>query len=174
MTRPMAVLIGPPGSGKTTVGLALAAAWAVGFRDTDADIESATGQSIADIFLAEGESAFRALERQAVVAALAEHDGVLALGGGAILDPRTQADLAGHTVVFLDVALSDAAPRVGLTASRPLLLGNPRARWKELMDARRGIYQSLATVMIDTTGSTPDEVTQRVLDALTAVEEDAP
>ncbi len=174
MTRPVAVLVGPPGSGKTTVGLALAAAWGVGFRDTDDDVVAATGQSVADIFIEEGEAAFRALERQAVAAALAEHDGVLALGGGAVLDPETQRDLAGHVVVFLDVSLADAAPRVGLAASRPLLVGNPRARWASLMDARRGIYQSLATVMIDTSGATPAEVTQRVLDALTALEEDAP
>lgn len=174
MSGPAAVLIGPPGSGKSTVGALLATAWSVGFRDTDADIEEATGQAVADIFIEAGEETFRALERQAVVAALAEHDGVLALGGGAVLDPDTQRDLARHTVVFLDVSLADAVPRVGLSASRPLLVGNPRARWKQLMDSRRGIYQSLATVMISTDGATPEEVTQRVLDALDAMGEDTP
>ena len=173
-TRPAAVLIGPPGSGKTTVGALLARAWGVAFRDTDADVERMAGRTVADIFLDEGEAAFRAFERQAVVAALREHDGVLALGGGAVLDPDTQRDLAAHTVVFLDVSLAHAAPRVGLTAARPLLLGNPRAQWQALMDARRGTYQRLATVMIDTDGVTPEAVTQRVLDALAAVEEDAP
>jgi shikimate kinase len=174
MTAPCAVLIGPPGSGKTTVGQLLATAWGVGFRDTDDDIVRTSGRTIADIFIEDGEAAFRDLERTAVAAALAEHDGVLALGGGAVLDPRTQADLADHIVVFLDVSLAHAVPRVGLNASRPLLLGNPRARWQALMDARRPIYQSLATVMISTDGLTPSDVTQQVLDALNAFQEDAP
>lgn len=173
MSAPAAVLIGPPGSGKSTVGELLAAAWAVGFRDTDADIVRSTGRSIADIFIEDGEGAFRELEREAVVAALAEHDGVLALGGGAVLDPRTQADLANQVVVFLDVSLAHAAPRVGLNASRPLLLGNPRARWQALMDARRPIYESLATVVISTDGRTPSEVAQEALEALTAASKDA-
>lgn len=174
MSRPIAVLIGPPGSGKSTVGALLAGVYGVTFRDTDADIEATTGQAIADIFIEAGEETFRTLERDAVRAALAEHDGIVALGGGAILDPDTQRDLAEHTVVFLDVSLADAAPRVGLSVSRPLLLGNPRARWQALMDARRGIYQSLATVMINTDGITAEEVAQRVLDALEATGEDAP
>lgn len=173
MRGPIAVLIGPPGAGKTTVGAILARLWDVTLRDTDADIEAATGQSIADIFIAEGEETFRALERQAVVRALTEHDGVVALGGGAVLDPDTQRDLDDQRVVFLDVSLSAAAPRVGLSGARPLLLGNPRARWQALMDARRAIYQTLSTVMIDTDGLAPEEVAQRVLDALEAVEEDA-
>jgi shikimate kinase len=168
----VAVLVGPPGSGKSTVGRLLATAWGVTFRDTDDDVEAATGQSIADIFIEEGEDAFRALEREAVVGALTEHDGVLALGGGAVLDPATQADLSRHLVVFLDVSLAHAAPRVGLATSRPLLLGNPRARWQALMEQRRGIYQSLATVMISTDGLTPEEVAQCVLDAVEAIEED--
>lgn len=168
MTRPRAVLIGPPGAGKSTVGEILARRWGVRVRDTDTDIVAATGQSIADIFLEEGEEFFRALERDAVVRALAEHDGVLALGGGAVLDPATQADLADQTVVFLDVSLAEVAPRVGLNTARPLLLGNPRARWQALMDARRAVYSSLATVTVDTDGCTPEEVAERVLDALGA------
>ncbi len=174
MSAPAAILIGPPGSGKTTVGELLAAAWTVGFRDTDADVVRSTGRSIADIFIEDGEGTFRDLEREAVVAALAEHDGVLALGGGAVLDPRTQADLADRVVVFLDVSLAHAAPRVGLNASRPLLLGNPRARWQALMDARRPIYRSLATVTVSTDGRTPSEVVQQTLEALAAASQDAP
>lgn len=174
MNAPCVVLIGPPGSGKTTVGRLLAATWGVGFRDTDADVESTTGESIAEIFIDAGEARFRELERAAVVAALAEHDGVLALGGGAILDPDTQRDLEDQTVVFLDVSMAGAAPRVGLNQSRPLLVGNPRAQWQRLMDARRAIYQRLATVMVSTDGAGPEEVAQRVRDALAERGEDTP
>lgn len=170
MTRPAAVLVGPPGSGKSTVGRLLAAAWGVAFRDTDADVERVAGRTISDIFLEDGEDAFRALERAAVEKALAEHDGVLALGGGSVLDPATRRDLAGHTVVFLDVSLAHAAPRVGLNAARPLLVGNPRARWQALMEARRPIYESLATVRVETDGVTPEVVAARAREALSTVE----
>ena len=173
MSSPVVVLVGPPGAGKSTVGELLARVYGVGFRDTDADVEAAAGRSVADVFLEEGEETFRALERAAVVAGLAEHDGVLALGGGAVLDPATQADLAAHTVVFLDVSLAEAAPRVGLSGARPLLVGNPRARWQALMAQRRPIYERVATVRVGTDGIAPDEVAQRVLDALEAVQEDA-
>ena len=174
VSRPRAVIVGPPGSGKSTVGALLADAWGVGFRDTDADVEQAARRSVAELFVEEGEEAFRERERRAVVAALAEHEGVLALGGGAVLDPATQRDLAAHTVVFLDVSLAHAVPRVGLNAARPLLVGNPRARWQSLMAARRPIYEHLATVVIGTDDATPDEVTQRVLDALAPVAGNAP
>lgn len=173
MSSPVVVLVGPPGAGKSTVGELLARVYGVGFRDTDADVEAAAGRSVADVFLEDGEETFRALERAAVVAGLAEHDGVLALGGGAVLDPATQADLAAHTVVFLDVSLAEAAPRVGLSGARPLLVGNPRARWQALMAQRRPIYERVATVRVGTDGIAPDEVAQRVLDALEAVQEDA-
>lgn len=173
MSSPVVVLVGPPGAGKSTVGELLARVYGVGFRDTDADVEAAAGRSVADVFLEDGEETFRALERAAVVAGLAEHDGVLALGGGAVLDPATQADLAAHTVVFLDVSLAEAAPRVGLSGARPLLVGNPRARWQALMAQRRPIYERIATVRVGTDGIAPDDVAQRVLDALEAVQEDA-
>ncbi len=173
MSSPVVVLVGPPGAGKSTVGELLARVYGVGFRDTDADVEAAAGRSVADVFLEDGEETFRALERAAVVAGLAEHDGVLALGGGAVLDPATQADLAAHTVVFLDVSLAEAAPRVGLSGARPLLVGNPRARWQALMAQRRPIYERVATVRVGTDGIAPDEVAQRVLDALESVQEDA-
>ena len=129
---PRVVLVGTMGAGKTTVGRILAATWGVGFRDTDQDVEAAEGRSVSDIFVDSGEAEFRALERAAVAAALAEHDGVLALGGGAVLDESTRERLAGHRVVFLRVGLSDAAQRVGLGVSRPLLLGNVRGRIKQL------------------------------------------
>src|SRR5680860_1017411 len=118
------------GAGKTTVGRRVADAWGVAFRDTDHDIEASEGRSVSDIFVDSGESRFRALEREAVATALTGHDGVLALGGGAVLDERTRAALAGHQVVFLRVGLAAATKRVGLGVSRPLLLGNVRGRIK--------------------------------------------
>ncbi|GAB2624256.1 shikimate kinase [Pseudactinotalea suaedae] len=160
---PAVIVIGLPGAGKSTVGQLLADALGVGFRDTDADVEAAAGESISDIFLTHGEERFRALERAAVVAALAEHDGVLALGGGAILDAHTQADLAGHRVVHLQVSLAAASPRVGLSAARPLLVGSPRKQWLELAEARRPVYTALAQVTVDTDGKTPEEVVEQVL-----------
>ena len=131
-------------------------------RDTDADIVAAQGREISDIFVDDGEAAFRALEREAVARALAEHDGVLSLGGGAVLDEDTRALLADHTVVFLQVGLTDAVKRVGLGTSRPLLMGNVRSRVKALLDERTPIYASVATHTVDTDGRTPDEVADEV------------
>lgn len=160
---PRLILIGLPGAGKSTVGRVLADALGVTFRDTDDDVEAAAGESIADIFITHGEEHFRALERAAVVAALAEHDGVLALGGGAILDSRTRADLADRTVVHLDVSLASAAPRVGLSTARPLLVGSPRKQWLALAEQRKPIYASLATITVSTDGLTAEQVAERVL-----------
>jgi shikimate kinase len=156
------VLVGPPGAGKTTVGGLLAARYGVGFRDSDADIELAAGKSVPDIFVDHGEEHFRTLEHEAVGKALAEFGGVLALGGGAVLNSDTRALLNGHTVVFLDVELADAVRRVGLDAPRPLLLGNPRARWRELMEQRRPLYTEVAVHTVQTAGRTPDEVAEAV------------
>jgi shikimate kinase len=164
--RPVAVLVGPPGSGKSTVARELAARLGVTARDTDADVEATAGRAIADIFVDEGETAFRELERRAVEQALATHDGVLALGGGAVLDPRTEALLAEHRVVFLDVKIADAARRIGFNRERPLLLGNPRARWTQLMNDRRPIYERVAAVRVETDGRTPAEVADAVLGRL--------
>src|SRR5690349_16054991 len=111
---PLVVLVGPPGAGKSTVGQLLAERRGVEFRDTDCDVEAAAGVSISDIFIEQGEAAFRALERDAVRRALDEHDGVVALGGGAVTDAATRASLAGHRVVFLDVGLASASGRIGL------------------------------------------------------------
>ena len=168
VTNPRVILIGPMGAGKSTVAGLVGGAWGVPVRDTDADIEAAEGRSISEIFVDDGEERFRALEVAAVADALATHQGVLALGGGAVLDERTRTALAGRPVVFLRVGLSDAVKRVGLGSGRPLLLGNVRARIKALLDERTPIYESLATHVVDTDGRTPDEVAadvRRLLEA---------
>lgn len=170
---PRAVLMGPPGSGKSTVARVLATRLGVRGRDTDEDVERLAGKAIRDVFVEDGEPHFRALERQAVATALAEHDGVLALGGGAVMDPATQERLeayaaGGGCVVFLDVSLAHAAPRVGFNTARPLLLGNPRAQWQQLMEQRRPTYARLATLTVSTDGVRPAEVAERVLDHLGA------
>lgn len=164
---PVAVVVGPPGAGKTTVGEALAAALGVGFRDTDADVVAAVGKSVSDIFTQDGEAAFRSAEEDAVAAALAEHDGVLSLGGGAVLSAATRERLAGHTVVFLKVGLAEGVRRTGLSTARPLLAGvNPRAKFKELLDARLPLYREVATVEVDTDNSATDDIVARLVGEL--------
>lgn len=171
MTRPVCVLVGPPGSGKTTVGEQLAARLGVGFRDTDRDVEVERGVRVADIFVDEGEEAFRRYERAAVVRALAEHDGVLALGGGAVLDAATRQELSAHRVVFLSVGLADASKRVGLARDRPVLMANPRALLSALLEARRPLYDEVATVTVVTDGRDPTDITTEVERALRSLAE---
>lgn len=162
MGGPRAVLVGPMGAGKTTVGRILAQRWGVAVRDTDADVEAIVGKSVQDLFVDEGEAAFRALEKQAVIDALAEHDGVLSLGGGAVLDPDTRTALAGQPVVFLHVGLADAAKRVGLGQGRPLLLGNVRSRIKTLLEERTPVYESVAVLVVETDGRTPADIAAEI------------
>ncbi|MCX5522836.1 shikimate kinase [Streptomyces bobili] len=166
MSGPLVVLVGPMGVGKSTVGQQLADRLGVAYRDTDDDIVAAAGRTIADIFVEEGEPAFRAVEKAAVLRALAGHDGVLALGGGSILDEETRGLLAGQRVVYLSMDVEEAVKRTGLNAARPLLAVNPRKQWRELMEARRHLYEGVATAVVPTDGRTPEEVTQAVLDAL--------
>ncbi len=166
MSGPVVVLVGPPGAGKTTVGSVLAERLGVGFRDTDADVEARAGTSVSEIFVEHGEAEFRRLERAAVAAALHEHDGVLALGGGAVLDEKTRTALRGHRVAFLDVGIADAARRVGFNRDRPLLLGNPRAQWLRLMEARRPLYDEVATVTVPTDETAPEDVAAAIADRL--------
>jgi shikimate kinase len=159
---PRVVLVGPPGSGKSTVGAVLAALLGVSFHDTDAAIENDQGRPVSDIFVQDGEPVFRALERAEVARAVAVEEGVLALGGGAPVDPGTQQLLAGQTVVFLDVGIADASRRVGFDRSRPLLAVNPRASWVRLMNERRPVYERVATHRVDTAGRSPEEVAAEV------------
>jgi shikimate kinase len=166
VTGPRVVLVGAMGAGKTTVGRLLAQRWSVDFRDTDDDVEQAEGRAISEIFVDDGEERFRTLERAAVARAVAEHEGVLAVGGGAVMADETRALLAGQRVVFLRVGLTDAAARVGLGASRPLLLGNVRGTMKALLDKRTPVYESVAVAVVDTDGRTPDQVADAVVEAL--------
>lgn len=160
------MLVGPMGVGKSTVGRLLAERLGVGYRDTDDDIVAAEGRTIADIFVDEGEPAFRALEKRAVRAAVSGHDGVLSLGGGAILDEDTRTLLAGQPVVYLSMDVEEAVRRTGLGVARPLLAVNPRKQWRELMEARRHLYEDVAEAVVATDGRTPEEVTEAVLNAL--------
>ena len=165
-TGPCVVIIGPPGSGKTTVGRVLATLLGVELRDTDQAIEAQRGHSISDIFFDQGEPAFRELERAEVASALSSQRGVLSLGGGAVMDPMTAAALTGHTVVFLDVGIADAATRVGFNQSRPLLAVNPRAQWTAMMNVRRPTYERLATFTVLTTGRTAQDIAAEIVQRL--------
>ena len=163
---PVVVLVGVPGAGKSTVGVALARRLGVGFRDTDADIEAGTGRTIPDIFVESGEPEFRRLEVAAVATALHEHDGVLALGGGAVLDPATRAALAGRRVVWLRVGLVAASQRAGLSVPRPVLVGNLRSQMKALMDAREPLYTEVATLILDTDAMDPEHAVEAIIEGL--------
>jgi shikimate kinase len=163
MTGPLLVLVGPPASGKTTVGTAVAELLGVPFRDTDADIEDVAGTTVADLFVQHGEPHFRALEEQAVARALAEHTGVLALGGGAVTSAATRELLvalgrAGGTVVWLDVDLPSAAKRVGLSRDRPILGVNPRAMLRHMLETRAPLYDEVSTATVPTGGRAPGVV----------------
>jgi len=160
--RPVVVLVGPPGSGKTTVGAALAERLAVPLRDTDQDVETMTGTSIADLFVERGEDYFRELESEAVRAALDSHVGVLSLGGGAVLRPETRKALVAHYVVWLDVNVPSAVRRLDMNVARPLLLGNVRGRFIELDRERRPLYAEIATVHMDTSDLSVEEVVDQL------------
>jgi shikimate kinase len=163
VSGPSYVLVGPPGAGKSTVGRLLAERLGQPYRDTDADVEALAGKAISDIFVDDGEDRMRALERQAVAAALAEHEGVLALGGGAVLAEETRELLRGHRVVFLSVGLAEGAKRVGLNQARPLLLVNPRATLARMLEERLPLYQEVATQTVVTDGKEPHDVVAEVL-----------
>jgi shikimate kinase len=167
-SAPVAVLIGPPGAGKTTVGGLLAQLLDVSYVDTDASVEAVAGKPVSDIFVEDGEPTFRQLEREAVAWAMASPGGpgagnVVGLGGGAVLDDSTQALLAGHRVVYLETGFTELAKRVGLGRPRPLLIGiNPRAQLKTLLEQRAPLYAGLAQITVTTDGREPAEIAAEV------------
>lgn len=163
LAGPVAVIIGAPGAGKTTIGRRTAERLHVPFADSDHLVEQDTGKKVADIFVDLGESEFRRLEAEAIAQALTSFTGVLSLGGGAVMNPSTREVLKGQTVIWLDVDLSSAAQRVGLNAARPLLVGNVRATLSDLMKQRTPLYQELATVTINTSGRSIREIVDEVV-----------
>jgi shikimate kinase len=166
---PKAVLVGLPGSGKSTIGRRLAKALGVGLLDTDAAIEQQTGRSIADIFAADGEQEFRRIEEAAVRAALADHDGVVSLGGGAVTTPGVREALSGHTVVYLEIGAREGVRRTGGNTVRPLLAGGDRAeKYRALMAERVPLYRRVATVRVDTNRRNPGAVVRHILSRLQA------
>ncbi len=172
---PSLVLVGAPGAGKTTVGRVLARRLGVQFTDVDALIVARTDKSIADMFLQDGEDAFRELERAVVAEALEGTDGVLALGGGSILAAETRQRLRGHRVVHLTVGLSDGLRRTGMSTARPLLAGvNPRSTFKALLDARLPLYREVAVVEVDTFRRSANQVARAVLVAIGEIPAESP
>ena len=149
------------------MGAAVARSTGLSFRDTDLDIERSSGRSIPDIFLQDGEERFRELERAAVLTALAEHPGVLALGGGAVLADETRAHLLGHSVVFLNLSMPTGVKRTGLAVNRPLLAGvNPRATYRALLEARLVHYRETARFEIQTDELSVADVARTIIEKL--------
>ena len=165
---PRVILIGPMGSGKTTIGQLLAAQWNIPFRDTDHVIEEMSGKSVSDIFLEDGEDEFRILEKKVLRQELLSDETVLALGGGAPISIDAQSALRAiaSPVIYLDVSLATVAPRIGFNRDRPLLLHNPRGQWQTLMEARRPIYEAIADTIIDVNDKSESEIVSQILEVV--------
>jgi shikimate kinase len=159
------ILIGPPGSGKSTIGKALARKTGQSFTDTDSVIELRTGNSISQIFVDKGEPWFRQLEAEVLEEELGKLEGILSLGGGAPLSETAQNLLQKVSVakIYLDVSLATAAPRVGFNRDRPLLLNNPRGAWQELMEKRRPIYEAIATHIVKVDERAPKDIVDEIV-----------
>ena len=165
------VLIGPPGAGKSSIGKALAKELNLNFIDSDSEIEKLSHKKISEIFIEDGEPAFRLLEVDVVRRVLADFDGVISLGGGAPINKEIQEVLedADYPVVFIDVSIAQAATRIGFNKDRPLLLVNPRQQWISLMNDRRPIYEKLASQTISSDNRKPHEVAKQISDKLKAI-----
>jgi shikimate kinase len=165
---PRVILIGPMGSGKTTIGQLIAKRLDIAFRDTDQVVEEETGSTVSDIFLEDGEDAFRLLEKGVLRNELLSDGTVLALGGGAPISMDAQSALRAiaSPVVYLDISLATVAPRIGFNRDRPLLLHNPRGQWQTLMEARRPIYESIADTVIDVNTKSETEIVDEILEVL--------
>ncbi|MCV7344396.1 shikimate kinase [Mycolicibacterium rhodesiae] len=164
---PKAVLIGLPGSGKSTIGRRLAKAMGVAMLDTDVAIEEKTGRTVADIFANDGEQEFRRIEEEVIRDALATHDGVLSLGGGAVTTPGVRDALAGHTVVFLEISAAEGVRRTSGSTVRPLLAGPDHAeKYRTLMNERVPIYRRVATIRINTNRRNPGAVVRHIISRL--------
>ena len=161
------VLIGPPGSGKSSVGKALSRKLSRPWIDTDTEVESRAGKKISEIFFEDGEATFRAIESDVVDEVMGSEAGIVSLGGGSVLNEASQKRITtAKEVVFLDVSISNAAPRVGFNKDRPLLAINPRQQWLQLMEKRRPIYESLATITVSTDNKKPDQVADEIIEAI--------
>ena len=166
---PRAIFIGPMGSGKSTIGKAVARSLKLTFRDTDTEIEKLEKMPVSQIFLDKGEDYFRLVEKKVLREELLADGTVLALGGGAPLSVDAQSALRAISskVFYLDISLASVAPRIGFNRDRPLLLTNPRGQWQTLMEQRRPIYESIADVVIDVNHRSERDVVKEVLEVLT-------
>ena len=165
---PRIILIGPMGSGKSTIGKSLANKLSLEFRDTDSVIEQRENKSVSQIFIEDGEDAFRAIEREILQQELQASDTVLALGGGAPISTEAQSALTATSshVVYLDISLANVAPRIGFNRDRPLLLNNPRGQWQTLMEARRPIYEAIADTVVDVNKRSQSEIVAQIREVL--------
>jgi len=165
---PRLILIGPMGSGKTTIGQLLATNLNLTFRDTDQVIESETGKTVSEIFLDQGEDEFRALEKAILRKELLTDETILALGGGAPISIDAQSALRAiaSPVIYFDISLASVAPRIGFNRDRPLLLHNPRGQWETLMQERRPIYESIADIVIDVNAKSEQAIVKEILEAV--------